>query len=427
MSTPRGPVVLTAGGTGGHVFPAESLAGELARRGVPLALVTDDRGRQWQGALADLPVHRVHAASPGAGGALNRVRNAAALGGGVMQSLALLGRLAPSAVIGFGGYASVPAMFAARLRRLPTLIHEQNAVLGRANRLVTGRQTTIATAFKAVRHLGERDPRVRLVGNPVRDAVRALHDVPYRAPAPDGDIRLVVIGGSQGAASFGVVIPEAIAALPDALRGRLKLAQQCRAEDLARVRAFYAERGIAADCQTFFSDFPARLAGAHLVVARAGASTVAELTTSGRPSVLVPFPHATEDHQRANARAIDEVGASILLPHERFTPDALRGHLETLFAAPERLAAMAAAARDAGRPDATQHLADLVVDLIGSQSLKVRPYLPPEGEGAPKGRKGDARSESISSGDSESIRTSPFQRFAPPSPSGGREETGTAA
>lgn len=366
MSAARRPVVLAAGGTGGHVFPAESLAGELARRGIPLALVTDDRGRQWQGALAALPVHGVHAGSPGAGGTINRIRNALALGIGVMQSMVLLRRLAPTAVVGFGGYASVPAMLAARLRRLPTLIHEQNAVLGRANRLVLGRHTTIATAFRKVRHLADDDTRVRLIGNPVRDAVRALHDVPYTPPAPDGEIRMVVVGGSQGAASFGVVIPEAIAALPEHVRQRLKLAQQCRPEDVERVRAFYGARGIDAECQTFFADFPVRLAGAHLVVARAGASTVAELTTSGRPSVLVPFPHATEDHQRANAMAIDEVGASILLPHERFTPDALRSHLERLFLEPQLLARMATAARAAGRPDAARHLADLVVDLIGA-------------------------------------------------------------
>ncbi|MCW5747944.1 MAG: undecaprenyldiphospho-muramoylpentapeptide beta-N-acetylglucosaminyltransferase [Alphaproteobacteria bacterium] len=366
MSARRRPVVLAAGGTGGHVFPAESLAGELARRGLPLALLTDDRGRQWQGALAELPVHRVRAGSPGAGGPIDRVRNLVALGVGVAQSVRLLGRLSPSAVVGFGGYASVPAMFAARLRRLPTLIHEQNAVLGRANRLVAGRHTMIATAFRKVRHLADDDRRVRLVGNPVRDAVLAVRDMPYAPPSPEGEIRMLVVGGSQGAASFGVVIPEAVATLPDAVRRRLKLAQQCRPEDLQRVRAFYAERGIDAECETFFSDFPARLAGAHLVVARAGASTVAELTTSGRPSVLVPFPHATEDHQRANAMAIDEVGASILLPHERFTVEALRLQLVELFGAPQRLAAMAAAARAAGRPDAARHLADLVVGMIGA-------------------------------------------------------------
>jgi UDP-N-acetylglucosamine--N-acetylmuramyl-(pentapeptide) pyrophosphoryl-undecaprenol N-acetylglucosamine transferase len=379
MKAPGRPVLLAAGGTGGHVFPAESLASELMRRGVPLALVTDHRGHKWQGALAGLPVHRVHAGSPGAGGALQRVRNVASLGIGVIQAARLLGRLAPAAVVGFGGYACVPALLAARLRRLPTLIHEQNAVLGRANRLVIGRGTTIATAFPAVRHLAPGDPRVRLVGNPVREAIRALRGVAYVPPAADGELRMVVIGGSQGAASFGVVIPEALAVLPEAIRCRLKLAQQCRPEDLERVRAFYAARGIDAECQPFFSDFPARLAGAHLVVARAGASTVAELTTSGRPAVLVPFPHATEDHQRANATAVDEVGASILLPHEQFTPDRLRSHLEALSGDPARLARMAAAAHAAGRPDAARDLADLVLELIAGRPLQVHANPPPEG------------------------------------------------
>ncbi|HJQ61162.1 MAG TPA: undecaprenyldiphospho-muramoylpentapeptide beta-N-acetylglucosaminyltransferase [Vineibacter sp.] len=420
MSDARRPVVLAAGGTGGHVFPAESLAGELAGRGLSLALITDERGRQWQGALADAQVHRVRAGSPGVGGAVSRLRNVAALGAGVAQSVALLGRLSPSAVIGFGGYACVPAMLAARLRRLPTLIHEQNAVLGRANRLVTGRRTLIATAFRRVRHLAEDDVRVRLVGNPVREAVRAVRAVPYDPPSNDGDIRVVVIGGSQGAQSFGAVIPEAVASLPEAVRRRLKLAQQCRAEDLARVRSFYAERGIDADCQAFFSDFPARLAGAHLVVARAGASTVAELTTSGRPSVLVPFPHATEDHQRANAKAIDEVGASILLPHERFTPQALRAQLEELFAAPPRLAAMADAAHAAGRPDAARLLADLVVDMVEGRSHAAHHDLPPKEEGAPKGLSRD-----IAAGQRplEEIGTDRASR----SPSVARARTGAAA
>ncbi len=375
------PVLLAAGGTGGHVFPAEALAGELMRRGVPLALITDHRGHKWQGALAGLPVYPIHAGSPGAGGPLQRLRNVASLGIGTLQAARLLGRLAPAAVVGFGGYACVPPLLAARLRRLPTLIHEQNAVLGRANRLVVGRRTTIATAFPTVRYLASDDPRVRLVGNPVREAIRSLRDVAYMPPTADGALRMVVIGGSQGAASFGIVIPEAVAALPEDFRRRLKLAQQCRPEDLERVRAFYAARGIDAECQPFFSDFPARLAGAHLVVARAGASTVAELTTSGRPAVLVPFPHATEDHQRANATAVDEVGASILLPHEQFTSDALRSHLEVLFGEPARLSRMAAAAYAAGRPDAARDLADLVVELIAGRPLKAHSDLPTEGEG----------------------------------------------
>jgi len=362
------PVVLATGGTGGHVFPAEALAGELVARGVSLALITDDRGRQWPGELARHPVHHVRGGSPSAGGIARRLANTLGLAMGTAEAFGVIGRVRPSVVVGFGGYASVPTLLAARFRGVPRIVHEQNAVLGRANRVAAAGARAIATSFRKVRHLADGDPRIHLVGNPVRDAVRSLREVAYEPPAADGPIRMVVIGGSQGAASFSTVIPEAIAALPDGLRQRLRLAQQCRAEDLERVRSFYAARGIDAECAPFFRDFPARLAGAHLVVARAGASTVAELTTSGRPSVLIPFPHATEDHQRANALAVDEVGASILLPHEAFTADALRRQLETLFADPRRLADMAKAARDAGHPDAASRLADIVVGVMNGSA-----------------------------------------------------------
>lgn len=363
------PVVLATGGTGGHVFPAEALAGELAARGVSLALITDDRGKQWQGELARHPIHHVHGGSPSAGGIARRLANTAGLAMGTAEAFGVIGRVKPSVVVGFGGYASVPTLLAARWRGVPRIVHEQNAVLGRANRVASAGARAIATSFHKVRYIPDGDPRIHLVGNPVRDAVRALHDVSYEPPGIEGPIRMVVIGGSQGAASFSTVIPETVASLPDDLRGRLRLAQQCRAEDLERVRSFYEARGIDAECAPFFRDFPARLAGAHLVVARAGASTVAELTTSGRPSVLIPFPHATEDHQRANALAVDEVGASILLPHEAFTADTLRRHLVALFTSPQILADMARAARDAGHPDAASRLADIVVGVMTGSAL----------------------------------------------------------
>lgn len=362
------PVILATGGTGGHVFPAEALAGELAARGVSLTLITDDRGKCWQGELARHPVHHVHGGSPGAGGVARRIASTLGLAMGTAEAFGVIGRVKPAVVVGFGGYASVPTLLAARFRGVPRVVHEQNAVLGRANRVVSAGARAIATSFRNVRHIANGDPRIHLVGNPVRDAVRTLRDVPYEPPGADGPIRMVVIGGSQGAASFSTVIPEAIASLPEDLRQRLRLAQQCRPEDLERVQSFYAARGIDAECAPFFRDFPARLAGAHLVVARAGASTVAELTTSGRPSVLIPFPHATEDHQRANALAVDEVGASILLPHEAFTAEALRQHLVTLFTDPRRLAGMAWAAREAGHPDAASRLADIVVGVMSGSA-----------------------------------------------------------
>lgn len=361
------PVVLAAGGTGGHVFPAEALAGELEARGVPFALVTDSRGRQWQGALARRPIHYVHSASP-TGSLVRRAMALLSLARGLVDAWRALGRIHPSAVVGFGGYASVPTMIAARLRRVPAVLHEQNAVLGKANRLVLGGVTRVGTSFEQTRGL-ENDRRARLVGNPVREPVRALRNSPYRAPAADRVIDILVFAGSQGAASFSQVIPAAMQALPAALRARLRLVQQCRSEDLARVRALYAEAGIVAELAPFFADLPQRLAAAHLVIARSGASTMAELAAIGRPSILVPYPHHKDQHQVVNARAFEAAGAAIVMQHADLTPTALAAGLCSLLENPQRLADMAAAAHAAGRPDAAARLADVVSDVISSPAL----------------------------------------------------------
>ena len=358
------PVVLATGGTGGHVFPAEALAGELEARGVPFALITDARGRQWQGALARRPIHYIHSASP-TGTLAQRLRALMLLGLGLVDAWWALGRIGPSVVVGFGGYASVPTMIAARLRRLPSVLHEQNAVLGKANRLVLGGVARVATSFANTRYIAEGDGRACLVGNPVREAVRALRGSPYRAPEKGRVVDLLVFGGSQGAASFSQVVPEALLSLPSALRARLRLVQQCRPEDVEGVRQRYARAGIVVELAPFFNDLPRRLAAAHLVIGRAGASTVAELATIGRPSILVPYPHAADDHQTANARAFEAVGACIVIPHASFTAPALAAQLTGLIETPSRLAEMAAAAHAAGRPDAAERLADLVGELTG--------------------------------------------------------------
>ncbi|MFZ5779618.1 MAG: undecaprenyldiphospho-muramoylpentapeptide beta-N-acetylglucosaminyltransferase [Pseudomonadota bacterium] len=364
MTAAMRPVVLATGGTGGHVFPAEALAGELEARGVPFALVTDSRGRQWQGALSRRPIHYIHSSSP-SGSPARRVAAILALGRGLIDAWLALGRIGPSAVVGFGGYASVPTMVAARLRRLPAMLHEQNAVLGRANRMALGGAARIATSFQTTRFVAADDPRLRLVGNPVREQVRALRSLPYRPPGEGRVIDLVVFGGSQGAASFGKVVPEAILSLPAPLRSRVRLVQQCRPEDLDKVRQRYARGGVVAELAPFFADLPQRLAAAHLVIGRAGASTVAELATIGRPSILIPYPHAADDHQTANARAFEAVGACIVIPHASFSVEALAGHLKELFETPQRLVTMAAAAHAAGRPDAAARLADLVGEMTG--------------------------------------------------------------
>jgi UDP-N-acetylglucosamine--N-acetylmuramyl-(pentapeptide) pyrophosphoryl-undecaprenol N-acetylglucosamine transferase len=356
------PVVLATGGTGGHVFPAEALAGELEVRGVPFTLVTDSRGRQWQGALSRRPIHYIRSASP-TGSPARKAKALLSLALGLFDAWRALGRIGPSAVVGFGGYASVPTMLAARLRGLPAMLHEQNAVLGRANRLVLGGAGRVATSFAETRYL-DGDARAQLVGNPVREAVRELRDLPYRAPAEGRVIDLLVFGGSQGAASFGEVIPQAVLSLPQTLRSRLRIVQQCRPESIDRVRTSYVKAGVVAEMAPFFADLPRRIATAHLVIGRSGASTVAELAAIGRPSILVPYPYAADDHQTANARAFETTGACIVLPHASFTPATLAGHLTSLTAEPERLAAMAAAAHAAGRPDAAARLADVVGELV---------------------------------------------------------------
>jgi UDP-N-acetylglucosamine--N-acetylmuramyl-(pentapeptide) pyrophosphoryl-undecaprenol N-acetylglucosamine transferase len=359
MAEPR-PIVLATGGTGGHVFPAEALAGELEARGVPFALVTDSRGKQWQGALARRPIHYIHSASP-SGSLAKRLTALLSLGLGLFDAWRALGRIGPAAVVGFGGYASVPTMLAARLRRTPAMLHEQNAVLGKANRMVLGGAAAVATSFEHTRFVDER--RAHLVGNPVRDAVRMLRSSVYRAPGPDRIVDLLVFGGSQGAASFSQVIPEAILSLPAPMRARLRIVQQCRPEDLERVRGLYLQANINAELAPFFTDLPQRLAGAHLVIGRSGASTVAELATIGRPSILIPYPYAADDHQTANARAFEAAGACLVIPHAEFTAPTLAGHLRALLESPDRLAAMAAAAHAAGRPDAAVQLADLVIGV----------------------------------------------------------------
>jgi len=362
--TPLGPVVLATGGTGGHVFPAEALAGELEARGLPFTLVTDSRGRQWQGALSRRPIHYIHTASP-TGSLRKRLMAMFALALGLFDAWRALGRIGPSAVVGFGGYASVPTLIAARLRRLPAMLHEQNAVLGKANRLVLGGAARVATSFARTQYLAPDDRRACLVGNPVREPVRLLRSSPYRAPGEGRVIDILVFGGSQGAASFSQVIPEAILSLPSTLRARVRLVQQCRPEDIERVRATYTAAGIVAELAPFFADLPARLAAAHLVIGRSGASTVAELAAIGRPSILIPYPYAADDHQSANARAFEATGACIVIPHASFTDAALASHLNALLEAPQRLATMAAAAHAAGRPDAAARLADLVIEMTG--------------------------------------------------------------
>jgi UDP-N-acetylglucosamine--N-acetylmuramyl-(pentapeptide) pyrophosphoryl-undecaprenol N-acetylglucosamine transferase len=368
----RHPIVLVAGGTGGHVFPAEALAEALRSRGYTLALFTDKRGEAYKGELGQLPTHTISATRM-TGGVIGRVRTALSLLKGTMQSRRLFAQLKPSVVVGFGGYTSVPAMWAATALRIPTVIHEQNALMGRANRLMASRVTAIATSFREVQGMGASARRkVVMTGNPVRGAVRALRDTPYVAPGAGDPIRVLVTGGSQGATVFATVVPAALERLPEDIRRRLVVSQQARPEDLDQVRAAYAANGIQAEVAPFFSDLAARLGTTHLFIGRAGASTIAEITCAGRPAIFVPYPHAADDHQTANARALEALDAGIVIPQPAFDAETLATRLKLLFGYPPDLARLAAAARDLGTAEAAGHLATLVAGLCPARDVLAR-------------------------------------------------------
>ncbi len=358
----RRPVLLAAGGTGGHLFPAEALAAALLERGIPVHLATDRRATRYGGAFADDAVHVIASATLRGRGPLAMARTATMLGLGFIQAWALIGRLKPAAVIGFGGYPTLPPVLAGVRRGVPSLIHDANAVIGRANRLLAPRVTAIGTTFPDVfRDQPALAAKATVTGNPVRPAVVAAAAAPY--PALDGPLRLLVFGGSQGARILADIVPAAIGLLDPALRGRLAVVHQAREEDLDRVRKAYADFSVAAEIAPFFADLPVRMAASHLVVSRAGASTVAELAAIGRPAILVPLPHALVQDQFANAGVIAQAGGAIRLPQTEFTPQRLAAEIAALAAAPQRLTGMAAAARALGRLDAADRLADLVLKV----------------------------------------------------------------
>jgi UDP-N-acetylglucosamine--N-acetylmuramyl-(pentapeptide) pyrophosphoryl-undecaprenol N-acetylglucosamine transferase len=359
-------ILLAAGGTGGHLFPAEALGVELIRRGYRVRLATDDRALRYSGLFTKdmtdvVPSETVRGRNP-----VSLARTAIMLGYGMVVALNLVRRLKPSAVIGFGGYPTLPPLLAARLLGVPGIIHDANAVLGRANRFLSRRVNAIATSLPGVL---DRDPalagKTTTVGTPMRPAILAAAAVPYDQPAPNGPLRLLVVGGSQGARVMSDIVPPAIERLEPALWSRLVLSQQVREEDMARVRAVYDKLKIKAELAPFFSDLPARLASTHLIVSRSGAGTVAELAAIGRPSILVPLPGAIDQDQFANAGVLSQADGAIRIVQSEFTPDRLASEISALAAEPARLSAMAANARRVGRLDAAERLADLVAKVAG--------------------------------------------------------------
>jgi UDP-N-acetylglucosamine--N-acetylmuramyl-(pentapeptide) pyrophosphoryl-undecaprenol N-acetylglucosamine transferase len=358
-------ITLAAGGTGGHMVPAHALAAELKARGHGVMLITDDRGAKIPGLFKDIPTHILPAGRLGGGpiGMLKAVRSVLA---GRRQAKALYKEFTPDAVVGFGGYPAFPALLAASSRKIPTILHEQNAVLGRVNRWVAGDAAAIATAYPEVERLKRayRD-KVELVGNPVRESVARLGTMPFPEFDETAPLKILVTGGSQGATILGQVVPDALGQLPPKLRHRLQVVQQCRADDIEEVRQRYAALNIPAELLTYIEDMPDRLAEAHLVIARAGASTIAELTAAGRPAILVPLPIATDDHQTVNAREMAKAGGARMIPQDEFTSEALSAQIDAIAGDPQALANAAERALSVGRPHATSDLADLVERIAG--------------------------------------------------------------
>jgi len=356
-------ILLSAGGTGGHMFPADALAQDLISRGYRVALATDVRGKRFTPFAGGVPVYVLNSGTIGPG-IVRKIRSAIALGLGIFQARKLLSDIKPAVVVGFGGYPSVPAVYAAQMMKIPTIIHEQNAVLGRANVFLAPKSDRIAVAWSHVEGLDSGDEsRAIVTGNPVRPDISGLYNKPFPTIEQDGMLRIFITGGSQGASVFSEVLPTALAKLPAHHRARLDIVQQCREEDIPRVTAIYEDANIKADLRPFFKDMALQFERCHLVIARSGAGTVSEVTTAGRPAIFVPYPHHADQQQKRNADAVADAGGAWVMTQNGFTAEALLARLETFLQNPETLFRAAENARSCGRPDAARKLGNIVMAL----------------------------------------------------------------
>lgn len=379
-----GTVLLCAGGTGGHLFPAAATAQALEQRGWRVELATDYRATNYGQDFPASAIHIVPSATPSGRGVIGKADAAAKLGWGLVRALALVGKVKPTVAVGFGGYPTVPPILAASLRGVPTIIHDQNAVLGRANRFLAGRVRRIATTTTALKLSPELAAKAVLTGNPVRPAVKAASRIPYPVLDPEGQIRLAIFGGSQGARFLSEVVPQAISMLRPDLRGRLRITQQCRPEDLANVEALYRGIDVDAELAPFFANLPGMIAQSHLVISRSGASTVTELGVIGRPAILIPLPGAIDQDQAANARILDDAGGGWMVDERTLTPALLAERLTGLLDDPDGLRDAAAAARSTGGADGAEKLADLIEEMsvYGMRTRKRRSPGPAANGGA---------------------------------------------
>ncbi|MCD7060136.1 undecaprenyldiphospho-muramoylpentapeptide beta-N-acetylglucosaminyltransferase [Pelagibacterium xiamenense] len=360
-------IALMAGGTGGHLFPALALAQELRRRDHSVHLFTDKRVTRHGGAFPAREIHVVPAATPSIRNPVKFIQAGLTISRGIAASWRILRKIDAEVAVGFGGYPCFPPFVAASLMGIPGILHEQNAVLGRANRALTRFADALAMSFAETTH-GEKFNGVRrLTGNPVRDRVREVAEIPYPELTAAGPVRLLVFGGSQGARAFSDLVPPAIAALGEGLKRRLEVVQQCREEDLERVTEAYRAARVNVELSTFFEDMPERIAHAHLVIGRAGASTVTELAVIGRPAILVPLPGSLDQDQRANGLVMEKAGGAWVVDQATLSPQSLATQLTELFSSPSRLDAAAIAARGVGHADAVERLADLVEEAAAGK------------------------------------------------------------
>lgn len=363
-------ILITAGGTGGHLFPAFALAAELERRGYEVDLATDERADKYGERFPGREVHVIQSETLRGRNPLALMRTALRLGRGTLQALSLIRRTKPKTIIGFGGYPTFPPMMAGFLAGVPTILHEANAVMGRANRMLAGRVKVVALGLPGGSGGTVAPEKTVFTGNPVRPAVLAAMDKAYAAPGPDEKFRLLIFGGSQGARFFSEMVPEAIAMLDDAHRSRLALTMQARSEDLESVRKGLSTIGVEAELAPFFTDMAERIATSHLVVCRSGAMSVTELGVIGRPAILVPFPYALDHDQALNAAVLEKAGGAWPVAQAELAPARFAGMLAGLMDEPEHLAKAAEAARSVGEPGAVTRLADLTVHVCEGGGAK---------------------------------------------------------
>lgn len=364
-------VLISAGGTGGHMSPAASLAANLRARGLSIILVTDPRGQKYISMFpSETPVYVIQAGTLGSG-IMGKIKGLINLTIGLFKARNLVSKLKPSLIVGFGGYPSVPAVWAGQAKKIPTIIHEQNAIIGKANSFLAPRAARIALSIPESRGLDKAETlRAVVTGNPVRPEIVALHSQGYDVPRPSGELRILVMGGSLGATVFSDVVPQTLAQLTSEYRKRLNIVQQCRQSDIEKVRDIYEQTGIKAELATFYNDIADKLAWAHLVIARSGASTVAEVTSAGRPSIFVPYPHHKDQQQKMNADAVADGGGAWVMTESGFTQEALLARIETFLQSPETLARAAQNAHAFGKPEAAQKLGDLVLAVIAGNVKK---------------------------------------------------------